>query len=118
MKKLLASLLLIPLLFTFAHADFDGADNKRKMAQTILEELRIIDAAIDQYAIENHKDQHAPVEWAANKLYLKPGTRIFGSGGKDPLGQSIQWRKVFRGRYSKKLGLTHSRHWMSWMQIL
>lgn len=58
----------------------------RSGATQVVNELRMIDSAIDQYAIENNKADGTPVGWANVVTYLKAGTRLAGSGGKDPLG--------------------------------
>jgi len=65
-----------------------AAKQGRAAANDVLTELRLIDSAIDQYAIENNKAEGAPVIWANLLPYLKPGTRLHGSGGKDPSGNA------------------------------
>ena len=49
----------------------------------------IIDAAIDQYAIETNKSPGAAVSWADVIPYMKSGTRLAQSGGKDILGNTF-----------------------------
>jgi type II secretory pathway pseudopilin PulG len=58
---------------------------KRSQATQVLEDLRLIDAAVDQYAIENNLKKDADVAWADVQKYLKTGTRLEQSGGKDIL---------------------------------
>ncbi len=48
----------------------------RREAVTTLEDLRLIDAAVDQWAIENNKTEGTPLGWAEVELYLKKGTRL------------------------------------------
>ena len=76
---------IIALLAAIAVPNFLRA-RKRSQATRILEDLRIIDSAIDQYAIENNKSGGANVAWADIQAYLKAGTVIYNSTGKDMLG--------------------------------
>jgi len=73
---------IIALLAAIAVPNFLRA-RKRSQATRILEDLRLIDAAIDQYAIETNKPGNAAVNWDDIKLYLKTGSKLFNSGGKD-----------------------------------
>jgi type II secretory pathway pseudopilin PulG len=59
---------------------------KRSQATQILEDLRLIDAAVDQYAIENNKKKNDSVPWADVQKYLKAGTRLEQSAHLDVLG--------------------------------
>ena len=59
---------------------------KRSQATRILEDLRIIDSAIDEYAIENNKAGGANVNWTDIQSYLKNGSVIYNSAGMDLLG--------------------------------
>ena len=61
----------------------------RAQATQILQDLRIIDAAIDQYAIETNKPPGAAVSWSDVTPYMKAGTRLAQSGGKDILGNTF-----------------------------
>src|SRR5438045_5878284 len=59
---------------------------KRSQASKILNDLRLIDEAVDQYAIETAKTTGASVivtDWAN---YLKKDTNLFATG-KDSFGQ-------------------------------
>ncbi len=73
---------IIALLAAIAVPNFLRA-RKRSQATRILDDLRVIDAAIDQYAIENNKGGGAPVAWADIQNYLKNGSVPYFSGGKD-----------------------------------
>lgn len=59
---------------------------KRSQATLILEDLRVLSSAVDQYAIETHKAAGAPASWADVRAYLKPNSRVYQSGGNDLLG--------------------------------
>ena len=76
---------IIALLASIAVPNFLRA-RKRSQATRILEDLRIIDSAIDQYAIENNKAGGANVAWADIQVYLKKGSVIYNSSGSDLLG--------------------------------
>src|SRR6201986_706149 len=76
---------IIALLAAIAVPNFLRA-RKRSQATRILEDLRIIDSAIDQYAIENNKSGGATVQWADIQNYLKKGSGLYNSGGTDLLG--------------------------------
>ena len=76
---------IIALLAAIAVPNFLRA-RKRSQATRILEDLRIIDSAIDQYAIETNKAGGATVEWTDIQRYLKKGAVIYNSGGTDLLG--------------------------------
>jgi prepilin-type N-terminal cleavage/methylation domain-containing protein len=75
---------IIALLASIAVPNFLRS-RKRSQATQVLEDLRLIDAAIDQYAIENNLKKGADVAWADVQKYLKTGTRLEQSGGKDIL---------------------------------
>jgi len=76
---------IIALLAAIAVPNFLRA-RKRSQATRILEDLRIIDAAIDQYAIENNKSSGDPLNWTDVQAYLKKGSVIYNSTGRDLLG--------------------------------
>src|SRR5258708_19154146 len=59
---------------------------KRSQATQVLEDLRIIDSAVDQYAIETNKSSGATVAWADVQKYIKTGTRLYMSNNTDILG--------------------------------
>jgi prepilin-type N-terminal cleavage/methylation domain-containing protein len=79
---------IIALLAAIAVPNFLRA-RKRSQATRILEDLRIIDSAIDQYAIENNKAGGADVTWTDIQPYLKKGGVIYNSGGNDMLGNAF-----------------------------
>ena len=62
---------------------------KRSQATQVLEDLRIIDSAVDQYAIETNKNSGATVAWADVQNYVKTGTRLYASGATDILGNTF-----------------------------
>jgi prepilin-type N-terminal cleavage/methylation domain-containing protein len=75
---------IIALLASIAVPGFLRA-RKRSQASRILNDLRLIDSAIDQYAIENNKVTGAPVgtpDWTA---YMKRGSTLYMTG-KDLFG--------------------------------
>ena len=64
---------IIALLAAIAVPNFLRA-RKRSQATRILEDLRMIDSAIDQYAIETNKTTGATADWTDVKAYLKVGS--------------------------------------------
>src|SRR5882757_3513657 len=78
---------IIALLAAIAVPNFLRA-RKRSQATRILEDLRMIDSAIDQYAIENNKIGGATVSWGQIQLYLKNGSALYNSSGNDMLGNA------------------------------
>ena len=78
---------IIALLASIAVPNFLRA-RKRSQATRILEDLRIIDSAIDQYAIENNKSGGANVNWTDIQAYLKKGSVLYNSNGTDLLSNT------------------------------
>jgi prepilin-type N-terminal cleavage/methylation domain-containing protein len=70
---------IIALLAAIAVPGFLRA-RKRSQASRIINDLRLIDSAVDQYAIENNKATGAPVNTADWTNYLKKGTNLYNSG--------------------------------------
>lgn len=68
---------IIALLAAIAVPGFLRA-RKRSQATTVLNELRIIDGAKDQYAIENNRLGNVNATWAMLTDYFKPGSDIAG----------------------------------------
>ena len=84
---------IIALLASIAVPNFLRS-RKRSQATQVLEDLRLIDAAVDQYAIENNKTKDFAVTWTEIQKYLKAGTRLEQSGGADILTHSFGSFKV------------------------
>ena len=59
---------------------------KRSQCTRILQDLRIVDNAQDQYAIENNKMTGNPVGWTDIQQYIKNGTVPWFSNGCDLFG--------------------------------
>ena len=77
---------IIALLASIAVPGFLRA-RKRSQASRIINDLRLIDSAIDQYAIENNKKTGDPVgttDWTA---YMKRGSTLYVTG-KDLFGNA------------------------------
>jgi prepilin-type N-terminal cleavage/methylation domain-containing protein len=75
---------IIALLAAIAVPGFLRA-RKRSQASRIINDLRLIDSAVDQYAIETNKKSGDPVAVAEWTKYLKVGTNLYVTG-KDILG--------------------------------
>jgi prepilin-type N-terminal cleavage/methylation domain-containing protein len=70
---------IIALLAAIAVPGFLRA-RKRSQASRILNDLRLIDAAVDQYAIENNKTSGSAVNTADWTNYLKKGSVLYNTG--------------------------------------
>ncbi len=79
---------IIALLAAIAVPNFLRS-RKRSQATQVLEDLRVIDSACDQYAIETNKSGGSPIAWADVQKYLKTGTRLYTSNRKDILGNDF-----------------------------
>jgi prepilin-type N-terminal cleavage/methylation domain-containing protein len=71
---------IIALLAAIAVPGFLRA-RKRSQASRILNDLRMIDAAVDQYAIETNRSTGNTVNTADWTNYLKKGTSLYNTGG-------------------------------------
>jgi prepilin-type N-terminal cleavage/methylation domain-containing protein len=76
---------IIALLASIALPNFLRA-RKRAQGTRILEDLRIIDSAIDQYAIENNKAGGTTVNWSDVQVYVKKGSVLYNCLGADMFG--------------------------------
>lgn len=78
---------IIALLAAIAVPNFLRA-RKRSQATKILEDLRVLDAAVDQYAIETNKASGTSINFDDLKNYLKAGTTLHSGSGTDLFGNS------------------------------
>lgn len=78
---------IIALLAAIAVPNFLRA-RKRSQATRELQELRLIDAATDQCAIERNLKPGTVLQWKDLTPFLPPANRLTNSGGKDMLGNS------------------------------
>ena len=76
---------IIALLAAIAVPGFLRA-RKRSQASRIINDLRLIDSAVDQYAIETNRKSGDAVNTADWTNYLKKGTNLYETG-KDILGR-------------------------------
>ena len=70
---------IIALLAAIAVPNFLRA-RKRSQATRELEDLRMLDSAVDQYAIETNKTNTCNPVFADLKNYLKAGTVLYSTG--------------------------------------
>jgi len=96
---------IIALLAAIAVPNFLRA-RKRSQATRCLEDLRIIDSAIDQYAIENNKTTGNSVAWTDVQSYLKTGSVLYNSGGMDIFGDAYGVNSTFSVDSIPKLSAT------------
>ncbi|MFN2476441.1 MAG: type II secretion system protein [Chthoniobacterales bacterium] len=83
---------IIALLAAIAVPGFLRA-RKRSQASKIINDLRLIDAAVDQYAIENAKTSGTTVPVAAWTNYLKKDSALYATGA-DLFGNSYDVQTV------------------------
>jgi len=83
---------IIALLAAIAVPGFLRA-RKRSQASRIINDLRLIDSAVDQYAIETNRTSGFTVNVADWTNYLKKGTNLYNTG-LDILGNSYGAQKV------------------------
>ena len=83
---------IIALLAAIAVPGFLRA-RKRSQASRILNDLRLIDAAVDQYAIETNKASGAPVAVTDWTNYLKKSSALWNTGA-DLFGQTYGQQTV------------------------
>src|SRR3954467_4643526 len=79
---------IIAMLAAIAVPNFLRA-RKRSQATRVLQDLRVIDSALDQYAIETNKTTGASVNWSDVKGYLKTGSTLYNSNHLDMLGNDF-----------------------------
>ncbi len=79
---------IIALLAAIALPNFLRA-RKRSHASKILEDLRILDAAIEQYALDTSKSSESLVNFADLQKYLKLDSTLYHSNGKDTFGNNF-----------------------------
>jgi prepilin-type N-terminal cleavage/methylation domain-containing protein len=78
---------IIALLAAIALPNFLRA-RKRSQATRCLEDLRTLDNALDQYAIETNKTSGFNPSFADLKNYIKTGTQLYSNGDNDLFGNS------------------------------
>jgi hypothetical protein len=66
----------------------------RAQATTVLNEVRQVDAAKDQFALENAKQGDYEPTWAELTPYLKAGSKLAVSNGTDSLGNPFTLGKI------------------------
>ena len=79
---------IIALLAAIAVPNFLRS-RKRSQATQVLEDLRILDSAVDQYAIENNKGASMNPSFADLQKYMKTDTRLYTSANTDILGNGF-----------------------------
>jgi prepilin-type N-terminal cleavage/methylation domain-containing protein len=83
---------IIALLAAIAVPGFLRA-RKRSQASRVINDLRLIDSAVDQYAIENNKTTGSTVNTADWTQYMKDGSLLYNTGA-DLFGQGYGAQSV------------------------
>jgi len=73
---------IIALVAAMAVLGFMRA-RKRSQAAQILTELRLLDSAVDQYAVEYNKQAGGAFTWNDLKPYIKKDTRLYNAYAED-----------------------------------
>ena len=95
---------IIALLAAIALPAFQRA-RERSQATRILQDLRVLNAAVDQYAIDNNKAGGQRYGWLDIRGYIKTGTQlysVFPSSGRSPpdlLGNRYRSSKIIDQPY-------------------
>jgi len=76
---------IIALLAAIAVPNYMRA-RKRSQYTRIIEDVRLLEAAVDQYAQENNKASGTAVSFDDLKNYLKAGTALYSGTGTDLFG--------------------------------
>ena len=77
---------IIALLASIAVPGFLRA-RKRSQATRVINDLRLLDSSVDQYAIENNKTTGSLANFNDLKVYLKKGGPLYNTGN-DVLGNA------------------------------
>ena len=70
---------IVALLAAIAVPGFLRA-RKRSQASQIINDLRLIDAAVDQYAVDNNRSSGSTIAIAQWTVYLKQDTTLYNTG--------------------------------------
>ena len=84
---------IIALLAAIAVPNFLRS-RKRSQATQLLEDLRVIASAVDQYAIENNKKRDDSAAWTDVQKYLKTDTRLYACNYLDLFGNTFSGAPV------------------------
>jgi prepilin-type N-terminal cleavage/methylation domain-containing protein len=76
---------IIALLATIAVPSFLRA-RKRSQATKVLNSARLLDSAVDQWAIEANKDDDVVADWAFIKPFVKDSSQLYKDEGLDLFG--------------------------------
>jgi prepilin-type N-terminal cleavage/methylation domain-containing protein len=85
--EVMIAVAIVALLAAVAVPNYQRA-RKRGQASRILNDLRVIDGALDRWAIENQKSSSAVATFADLRQYIKTGTPLYETG-RDVLGNEF-----------------------------
>jgi prepilin-type N-terminal cleavage/methylation domain-containing protein len=97
--ELMIVVAIIALLASIAVPGFLRA-RKRAQASRVINDLRHLDGAIDQYALENNKTGGSTMSFSDLRVYLKDGGTLYNTGN-DILGN--QYGPTFTVDYPPKV---------------
>jgi prepilin-type N-terminal cleavage/methylation domain-containing protein len=90
---------IIALLAAIAMPNIKRA-RERSQGTRMLEDLRLLNAAVDQYAIDNNKTRGQKYAWTDLQAYIKTGTQLYaafqanGRGPTDLLGNRYRSTRI------------------------
>jgi len=87
---------IIALLATIAVPSFLRA-RKRSQATKIVNDARILESSIDQWAIEKNKTNSDAVTWSDVSDYVKESSELFRTSGADLFGNAFTMATVADG---------------------
>jgi len=88
-KDMIIITVAVGLLAAIAVPSFTTARLRARASTVLSANMRQVDAAKDQYMLENNKDKSVTPTWADLTPYLKAGSRLVTSGGKDNFDNPI-----------------------------
>jgi len=106
---------IIALLAAIALPGFLRA-RKRSQAASVLTDLRLIDSAVEQYALEHNQIRGFEVTYDMWKVYMKPGSRLYTTGADitgQPFGSVLvdESPEVPAATYDTLIEVTNDAYW-------
>ena len=96
---------IIALLATIAVPNFLRA-RQRSQATACKQDARMLDAALEQYAMENNKKPADAVAFADLQAYLKSNSPLYSNGGNDTMGNPFVITTITAGIHVPSLTKT------------
>jgi type II secretory pathway pseudopilin PulG len=90
-------MIVVAIIGLLAALVLNSIDKARKQAQgrRIVNDVRILDAAINQWALDTNQQDGSPIDWVAVGTYMKRPPSFF-----DVLGNPLEWGGVGNNQIS------------------